>query len=67
MKVTVQQMDDTIIAWSKTFPKPVQRLGQFLMNELVPLEKDSEIFYCEDVGQCGRLFNERFVEKKSET
>jgi len=44
VKVTQEQLEVAIGAYSKT-PRPEVRLGQFLMNTLVPTENDSLIFY----------------------
>ena len=66
MKLTQKKVEKTILEWARMFKtnqNSEQRLGQYLMNELCPLAKNSEIFYDEDNGQAVDLFIKIFVGK----
>lgn len=64
MKVTVEQVTAKLQEYADQYKdgKPEQRVGQFLMNELVPEAKDSEVFYQENSTRAIALFMERFVD-----
>lgn len=60
MKVTEKQLEDAIHEYGFG-PRP-ERLGQFLMNTLVPDEVDSEIFYSTDNIEAVDMFIKTFIE-----
>lgn len=61
-KVTAKQLEDAIHEYGYG-PRP-ERMGQFLMNTLVPDEADSEIFYSTDNIAVVDMFVKRFVEEE---
>ena len=62
MKVTMAQTQAAIEEFCKT-PRPGVRLGQFLMNKLVPGESCSAVFYEKDNIKAVCAFQERFIEE----
>lgn len=64
MKVTIEQVNLKLMEYGKlrAAGQTEQRVGQFLMNELVPEEKDSEVFYQTEPAIAIAMFIERFVE-----
>ena len=62
MKVTAKQLEDAIHEYG--YGPRTERMGQFLMNTLVPGESDSEIFYCTDNLDVVDMFVKKFVEEE---
>ena len=60
-KITKIQFADAIVVYSSN-PNS-QRLGQFLMNTLVPKETDAEIFYEEGNIIAVDKFQRKYVEE----
>lgn len=58
MKVPISQISKKLMEYSER--RREQRVGQFLMNELVPKAKDSEIFYEKDQVKAVSMFISRF-------
>ena len=62
MKVTAKQLEDAIHEYG--YGSRTERMGQFLMNTLVPGESDSEIFYSTDNFDVVDMFVKKFVEEE---
>ena len=50
---------DCVVEWHKT--DRTERLGQFLMNKLVPEEKNHRIFYEVDPGKALKKFMNKYM------
>jgi hypothetical protein len=61
-QVTQAELDEAMLSWAKG-PKH-QRLGQFLMNELVPGETCSDVFHQDNEGKAYTLFMQEFVKEE---
>lgn len=61
-KISAEEFDRFLFHWSSG-RDPHLRLGQAFANKFFPSGwSDSEVFYCQDVGESVRMINERYVE-----